>query len=306
MRIAVVGTGAMGSIYAALLADAGHEVWAVDRWTDHVDAIAATGLRVEGASGDRTVRLPATTDLDDAGPCDLYIVSTKADGVGTAAAAIAPHLDDEAVVLTIQNGLGAFERIAEHLPADRIVLGVAQGFGAAVVAPGHVHHPGMRLIRLGEPAGGPSERVDRLVRVWTEAGFDVAAFDDIQQLIWEKFVCNVGLSGPCTTTGLTVGEMLDEPSYWGISEACATEAYEVGVASGVTFGFDDPAAYLRDFAEGLRPAKPSMLQDHEAGRRSEIDAINGQVCDRGRDVGVATPMNDVVAAIVRARETHFG
>ena len=288
MKIAVVGTGAMGSIYAALLADAGHEVWGrrpLDRTRQRDQA--AVGLRVEGASGDRTVWLPSTTELDDVGPCDLYIVATKAEGVGSAAEAIAPHLGDDATVLTIQNGLGAFERIAEHLPADRIVLGVAQGFGAAVVAPGHVHHPGMRLIRLGEPTGGSSERVDQLVHVWTDAGFDVAAFDDIQQLIWEKFVCNVGLSGPCTTTGLTVGEMLDTPACWAISAACATEAYEVGVASGVTFGFDDPAAYLRDFAEGLRPAKPSMLQDHEAGRRSEIDAINGQVCDRGRDVGVA-------------------
>ncbi len=305
MKIAVVGTGAMGSIYAGLLADAGHEVWAIDRWVEHVDAIQTGGLRVEGASGDRTVAMPAATDVAEAGECDLYIVATKADGVGSAAQAIAPLLGETSFVLTIQNGLGAFERIAEHLPEGRIVLGVAQGFGAAMVGPGHVHHPGMKLIRIGEPAGGASDRVDALVQLWSGAGFEVAGFDDIQQLIWEKFVCNVGLSGPCTVTGLTVGEMMDTPEYWAISQGCAAEAFEVGTAAGVHFSFGDPLSYLWEFAGGLRPAKPSMLQDHEAHRRSEIDAINGQVSERGRALGIATPNNDLVSAIVRARETKF-
>ena len=305
MKIAVVGTGAMGSIYAGLLADAGNEVCAVDTWQEHVEAIRTTGLRVEGASGERTVMIPATTDVAEAGECDLYIVATKADGVGSAAQAIAPLLGEDSYVLTIQNGLGAFERIADHLPAERIVLGVAQGFGAAMVGPGHVHHPGMKLIRIGEPAGGSSARVDALVELWTAAGFEVAGFDDIQQLIWEKFVCNVGLSGPCTVTGLTVGEMMDTPEYWAISQGCAAEAYAVGKAAGVHFSFDDPLRYLWDFAGGLRPAKPSMLQDHEARRRSEIDAINGQVSERGAALGITTPNNDLVSAIVRARETSF-
>ena len=103
MKIAVVGTGAMGSIYAGLLADAGNEVCAVDTWQEHVEAIRTTGLRVEGASGERTVMIPATTDVAEAGECDLYIVATKADGVGSAAQAIAPLLGEDSYVLTIQN-----------------------------------------------------------------------------------------------------------------------------------------------------------------------------------------------------------
>ena len=88
MKIAVVGAGAMGSVYAGLLADAGNEVWAIDVWQDHVDAINEHGLRVEGASGDRTVRLNATTAASDAGECDLVIIATKADGVGAAAQSV--------------------------------------------------------------------------------------------------------------------------------------------------------------------------------------------------------------------------
>ena len=109
MKIAVVGAGAMGSVYAGLLAAAGNEVWAIDTWKEHIDAIRAGGLRVEGASGDRTVRLDATTNASEPGPCDLVIIATKADGVASAAASIGPLLHADTLVLTIQNGLGAAE-----------------------------------------------------------------------------------------------------------------------------------------------------------------------------------------------------
>ena len=129
MKIAIVGTGAMGSIYAGLFAEAGHEVWAVDTWADHVAAINKHGLRVAGASGDRCVQsIRATSTIGDVGNCDLCLIATKASGVAAAAAAAAPVIGAKALVLTIQNGLGAGERIAQHIPADRVLLGVADGF----------------------------------------------------------------------------------------------------------------------------------------------------------------------------------
>ena len=136
MKIAVVGTGAMGSVYAGLLADAGNEVWAIDTWTDHLDAIARDGLRVEGASGDRTVRsIKPVRDVAEAGECDLYIIATKASGVGPAAEAIAPVMGPDSLVLTIQNGLGSGERIAQFMPTQNVLLGVADGFGASMKGP---------------------------------------------------------------------------------------------------------------------------------------------------------------------------
>ena len=115
MKIAIIGAGAMGSVYAGLLADRGNEVWAVDVWQAHIDAINANGLRVEGASGDRTVRVKATSNTADVGACDLIVIATKADGVGAAAASLQPLLHDDSVILTIQNGLGAAERISQFL-----------------------------------------------------------------------------------------------------------------------------------------------------------------------------------------------
>ncbi|MBJ7333633.1 MAG: NAD(P)-binding domain-containing protein, partial [Thermoleophilia bacterium] len=115
MKIAVVGTGAMGSVYAALLADAGNEVWAIDSWADHIAAIQANGLRLEGASGDRTVRIQATTDPRDVGECELVIVATKAFDIEAAAESIRPLVGETTVVLPIQNGLGSPDRIAAIL-----------------------------------------------------------------------------------------------------------------------------------------------------------------------------------------------
>ena len=302
MKIAVVGAGAMGSVYAGLLACAGNEVWAIDTWREHVDAIRTKGLRVEGASGDRTVRVDATTDTSEPGPCDLVIIATKADGVASAAASIGPLLRSDSLVLTIQNGLGAAERICRHLPPDNVLLGVAGGFGASMRAPGHAHHNGMELVRLGELDGGITERLERVGRVWRDAGFNVKCFDDINQLVWEKFVCNVTYSGSCTIFECTIAEVQGNEHAWQVASGCAAEAHAAGVAKGVHFSFDDPIAHVREFGRKIPNSRPSMLQDYLAGRPSEIDAINGMVPVAAREVGTAAPYNEVVTAIVKAKE----
>ncbi len=307
MKIAVVGVGAMGSVYAALLAEAGNEVWAIDIWQDHLNAIATTGLRVEGASGDRTVQgIHAARDVAEAGACDLYILATKASGVGPAARAIAPSMRPDSLVLTIQNGLGAGERIAEHMPTDNVLLGVAEGFGASMKGPGHAHHNAMKLIRIGEMSGGMTDRLGRVETVWRDAGFDVKAFPDVNQLIWEKFVCNVTFSAPCTVFGATIGELMADPEAWAIAQGCGLEAHAVGLAEGINFTFEDAAAYVEAFGARMPHARPSLYLDHLAGRKSEIDAINGMVPVVGARHGIATPLNQSLSAIVRFKEGQFG
>lgn len=306
-RIAIIGTGAMGSIYAGLMASAGHEVWAVDVWQAHVTAIATQGLRVEGASGDRLVRgIRAVTDASQVGACDLIVIATKAAGVGAAAASIRPLIGADTIVMTIQNGLGSGERIRGFLPDVPVVLGVAQGFGASMKGPGHAHHHGMSLIRIGELGGGLTPRLERVAEIWRSSGFETRAFADIHQLIWEKFVCNVTLSAPCTVFDRTAAQMMADPDCWRLCLACAGEAHAAGRARGVVFSFDDPVAYVTEFARKLGDARPSMLLDHHARRRSEIDAINGMVPVVAAEVGLAAPYNDALSIIVRTREQAFG
>ena len=305
MKIGIVGAGAMGCVYAALMADAGNEVWAIDTWQAHVDAIAAKGLRLEGASGDRTVALGATTDPANVGPCDLVIVATKAPQVKVAAAGARALLGPETPVLTIQNGLGSAAKVARIMGEERVIVGVVGGFGASIVAPGHAHHNGMELVRLGEAHGAVTPRLERVATLWRDSGFRVKCFDDIDQLVWEKLICNVCYSGTATLTGLTVGEIMADADAWPIASGCATEAYRVARAKGIRLDFDDPVAYVHDFGAKIPGARPSMLLDHLAGRPSEIDAINGAIPPEALALGLEAPYNTLVSALVRAKETGF-
>jgi 2-dehydropantoate 2-reductase len=305
MKIAVIGAGAMGSVYAGLFASAGHEIWAIDVWAEHVEAIQRKGLRVEGASGDRTVPMNASTNAADAGPCDLVIIATKANGVASAAQSLIPLLHDDTLIVTIQNGLGAAERIRAHHDAGNILLGVAGGFGAIMKGPGHAFHNGMQLIRLGELGGGLTARVEKVAELWRGAGFNARAYADVEQLIWEKFLCNVTFSGPCTLTHASVGELMQHPQAWDVALRCGLEAYQAGLAKGIHFSFHDAAEYIHAFGTTMPEARPSMLQDHEAGRRSEVDAINGMVPVVAAEVCTSASTNEMVTALIKLRERDF-
>jgi 2-dehydropantoate 2-reductase len=306
VKIAIVGTGAMGSVYAGLLGKSGHEVWAIDIWQAHIDEIARSGLSVSGASGSYVVdglnvgRTPA-----DAGPCDVWVIATKAQQVEEVAAGIAPLLRADDVVMAFQNGLGSGERVARHIPEDHILIGIAEGFGSSIPRAGYVNHEGMRLIRIGEMQGGLTDRVLRIEQVWGAAGFNVKAFEDVTLMIWEKFLCNVTLSAPTAAFDVTVGQLMDNPELWKVALGCTREAYRVAMAQGVAFSFDDPIKYVTEFSATIPNASPSMRLDHLAGRPSEVDVINGQVVELSRELGFEAPYNETLCAILRRRESEF-
>ncbi|MFV0295940.1 MAG: ketopantoate reductase family protein [Hyphomicrobiaceae bacterium] len=307
MKIAIIGVGAMGSVYAGLLADqGGHDVWAVDKWREHVDAMNQKGLRVEGASGDRTVKLHATSNPADVKDADLVIIATKDDGVEGAAQAALQMAKPDAPILTIQNGLGSADKVASIIGSNRILMGVVGGFGASMRGPGHAHHNGMEFLRLGEMDGGMTSRLETVKKAWEAGGFKVLAFDDIHKMVWEKLICNCTYSGPCALTGLRVGEVQANPSAWSIAAACANEAFLVANARGIKLDFTDPVAYVKAFGQKIPNARPSMLLDHMAGRPAEVDNINGAIPREGAKVGVATPVNSVVVALLKAKEAGFG
>jgi 2-dehydropantoate 2-reductase len=306
MKIAILGVGAMGSVYAALLADKGrHDVWCIDVWQEHVDAIRSRGLKVEGASGDRTVKVNATTSAADVKDADLVIIATKADGVEQAARSALAIAKKDAPILTIQNGLGSADKVAEIVGSKQVLIGVVGGFGASMRGPGHAHHNGMEFVRIGEMDGGMTPRLEQVAETWRSGGFKVLTFDDIHKMIWEKLICNATYSGPCAVTGLTVGQVQATPSAWQVSSACASEAFTVARKKGIKLDFTDPVAYVKAFGEKIPNSRPSMLLDHLARRPAEVDNINGAIVREGKKVGVPTPVNDIVVAILRAKEAGF-
>lgn len=306
-KIAIIGAGAMGSVYAGLMQDAGHEVHGVCKWADHVEAVNAKGLRVTGASGDRTVRLSSMSqNVDgDLGHMDLVILATKSFDVEEAAASARPLIGPDTIVQTIQNGLGAPERVAKILDPDRLVVGVVGGFGASVPEPGVAHHNGMEMIRFGAFGSLSQVELERSAEVWTSSGFTVKLFEDVQQMVWEKFIMNVAFSGTTCATGMTIGQVMNNETSWAVARKCSEEAIAVAKARGVRLDVGDPIEHVRKLGSKIPDARPSMLLDATLKRRCEVDAINGAVVEEGRRLGVATPVNETVANLIRARELTY-
>ncbi|MEZ0381753.1 MULTISPECIES: ketopantoate reductase family protein [Mycobacteriaceae] len=304
MKVAVIGCGAMGSIYAGRLAAAGNDVLALDRSPAHVEAINRDGLRISGPQSDQVVAMRAVT-VAPAEPMDLVVLAVKAADVAAGAAQALPLLGEDTPVLTIQNGLGSADTVADIVGAERVAVGIASGFGASRPAPGHVHHNAMRAVRFGAFAALPFAAVEETARVWTDAGFDAAAVADIAAMQWEKLICNVAYSAPCALTGMTVGQVMDDADMGPVSRAAATEAWAVARAAGIDIAVADPVAHVRDFGAQLPDAKPSALLDHLARRVSEIDVINGAVVRRAAPAGQQAPVNATLTALVKAVERQW-
>jgi 2-dehydropantoate 2-reductase len=294
----------MGSVYAGRLGAAGNDVLAVDRWQAHVDAINSKGLRLEGPWGDRSMPVRAVA-VAPPEPVDLVILAVKASDVASAAAQALPLIGGDTLVLTIQNGIGSAETAAQFVGGERLAVGIASAFGASLKGPGHAHHNAMQALYFGAYGVLPFERVEALAAVWRAAGFDATAVRDIAAMQWEKLICNAAYSAPCALTGLTVGEVMDDDAMGVVSRAAASEAWAVARALGVAISVSDPVAHARAFGARVAKAKPSALQDHEAGRASEIDIINGAVVRFGTRVGVGTPVNDTLVRLVKVKERQW-
>lgn len=304
MKIAVIGCGAMGSIYAAKLAAVGNDVLAIDRGADHIGRIARDGLRITGPGDEQVVALRAATSAPPE-VMDLVVLAVKAADAESAARQSLPMLGEATAVLTIQNGLGSAERVSDVVGEQRVAVGIASGFGAARPAPGQVRYNAMRAMRFGAYSSLPYRAVESIAQAFSAAGFDAAAVTDIAAMQWEKLICNVAYSAPCALTGLTVGQVRDDPDVGPVSRAAATEAWNVAQASGIAVTVTDPVAHVRAFGAQVPAAKPSALLDHEAHRVSEIDVINGAVVRQAERVGVPVPVNTTLTALVRFIERQW-
>jgi 2-dehydropantoate 2-reductase len=302
MKIAILGAGAMGSVYGALLARAGNEVWLIDRRADHMQAVRRDGLRVTGATGDWRAHPRATTDPDEVGACDLVVVATKGADLADALKSLPRIRGEDGAVLSIQNGLGAEQQLARAAPLERAYVGIAGGFGASIPSPGHVHHNGLELVSVASLAqdGLPGARA--IADLWAEAGFRAKADPDVKHMIWSKLICNAAFSAVCCVTGLRIGEVLNEPDGFNLAAKCAGEATEVARALGIRFEFSDHVDYIRRFGERIPEAKPSLLLDRLEGKRGEIDFINGAVAREAEKLALPAPNNSALTELVRTME----
>jgi len=304
VRVCVVGCGAVGSLFAANLAQLDDvDVWAYDLSQPHVDAINANGLRLVGA-GEVVARITATSDASTLPQCDFGIVATKAMHTEGAIAATA-HAFADGAVATVQNGVGNEEVVAQHVV--RVIRGTTFPAGK-ILEPGVVQWDVRGDTTLGpyEPSPARADEIERLADACTRGGMPTAAVADARPAQWRKVIFNAATNPVGALTGLTHGRVCERPDLRALVSALVDEGKAVAAAQGIALDADPEE--LIDHAARPEVAydhKASMLQDIEARRVTEIDFLNGGIGRFGRELGVATPLNDAITQLVKALEDSW-
>ena len=304
MRVCIVGCGAVGSLFAANLAQLDDvEVWAYDVSQPHVDAINANGLRLVGA-GEVVSRPTATTDAGALPPCDFGIVATKAMHTEGAIAATA-HAFADGAVATVQNGVGNEEVVGKHVA--RVIRGTTFPAGK-ILEPGVVQWDVKGDTTLGpfEPLPASLDAIARLADACTRGGMPTAAVADARPAQWRKVIFNAATNPVGALTGLTHGRICERPDLRAIVTALVDEGKAVADAQGIVLDADPEE--LIDHAAKPEVAyghKASMLQDVEARRQTEIDFLNGGIGRFGRELGVPTPLNDAITCLIKGLEASW-
>jgi 2-dehydropantoate 2-reductase len=304
MRICVVGCGAVGSLFAANLAQLEDvEVWAYDLATEHVDAINRDGLRLSGAS-EVVGRLRATSDASELPNCNFAVVATKAMHTEAAIAATA-HAFADGCVATVQNGIGNEEVLAGHV--RRVIRGTTFPAGK-LLAPGHVQWDVKGDTTLGpfEPSPAPIEEVERLADACTRAGMPTQAVADARGPQWRKVIFNAATNPVGALTRLTHGRVCERPELRRVVSALVDEGKAVAAAQRIELDADPED--LIDHAAKPEVAydhKASMLQDVEARRQTEVDYLNGGIVRFAQEHGVPAPLNAAIWALVKGLEASW-
>ena len=295
MKVAVMGAGAVGCYYGAMLARAGHAVVLIGR-PSHVEAVRANGLRLETKTFDEQVRLDASTEASAVQGADLVLFCVKSTDTESAAAQIQPHLAPDALVLTLQNGVDNDERVRAALPSHDVAAAVVY-VATEMAGPGHVKHHGR-----GELVIAPSRRSDEVAQALIAAGVPTQISDNVRGALWAKLVLNCAYNALSAVSQLPYGVLVQGTGVTDVIRDVVAECLAVAKAEGVVIPGDTDAA-LRGIAQSMPSQYSSTAQDLARGKRSEIDHLNGLVVRRGEALGVPTPANRVLFVMVKLLES---
>jgi len=296
MRIAVIGAGAMGSVFGARLLAPGADVILFDLNEEHIQAIRRRGLALGDAAGERLVTIAATDRIAEVADADLALVLVDSNATADVAPLLPNLLAKSGVALTLQNGIGNVEALAAVLGAERVIAGSTFN-SAAFIAPGHVRHTNVGPTVIGMPDGSLTDRVRALAAQLSAAGFPTVASDNAMGHLWSKFVLNCAINPVCALTGLRPGEIARHPPTAQLLERLLDEVLAVAAAKGIRLPEADPRSQVLDHAFE-RYNRPSMLQHVEGGRRTEIEALNGALVREADTLRISVPYNKAIWAAV--------
>jgi 2-dehydropantoate 2-reductase len=304
MKIAVLGAGAMGSIFGGQLSQR-HDVRLIDIWQEHVDAINAAGLHITGNDQTYHFHPRAVTNAQSIGPVDLVIVFVKS---GDTAAALSHNRElfgPRTMALTLQNGWGNAEVIGEYVSEENLCLGTTAQ-GGYVLGPGKIYHAGHGQTFVGVRSGSP-ERARQIADILTESGFETVVTDNVIAMIWRKLLINAAINPLTALLGVRNGYLTECVATQELMEHIIGEAVAVANVAGLEL---DAAAMIEEVKKVARLTatnRSSMLQDITKKRPTEIERINGAIVARGEAAGIAAPYNKTLLQLIKALEgTYLG
>jgi len=303
MKTVIIGAGAMGSLFGGLLSLSGEEVWLVDIWKEHIDAIRSKGLVIEEKGKIQTISTNASSDITSIGKADLILYFVKTYHTEKAVSDSLVLEKEDTVFLTLQNGLGNEETICRQVDRKKVILGVT-GQGATLLGPGHIRHAGWGKTYVGELDGRSTERSDRISHMFLKAGIETEVSSRIHDLVWEKLFINVGINALAALLGLKNGQLLDYPETMKLMEALVSEAVEVANRKGMWIEVN-PIDRVRGVIEATRENRCSMGQDLDYRRRTEIGAINGAIVREADHLGISVPYNRMITDLIKVIEKTF-
>lgn len=307
MKIAILGAGAMGSLYASYLTGK-YDVTLVDSYRPQVEKINADGLiKVENGRPEEKFPAKAVLSGTDIGAQDLVIVFVKSIDTYAAMKGNQALLGPETIVMTLQNGAGNNRDIAGFVPQKRIIVGtsshnsVSQGLGK-------FFHSGCGPTNIGPdlPCGESMRSVEKAAEILSGCGLEVHILEDIQKVLWQKLFVNCGVNALTTLMQCKIGEILENPYLWELSRKIVYESVLVAEADGTYFDRREMAEAVRNVCREDAAGYASMYQDRQNRRRTEIDRINGMVVKLGREYGVDTPYNRMLVEEIHAAERMYG
>lgn len=306
MKIAIIGSGAMGSLYGGILAENGHEVYFIDVFKEHVEAINENGLCIVKDGKERFIKNgKAVVDSSSIGVVDLAIVFVKSTITDLAIEGNRSVLGEDTIVLTLQNGLGNIEKINKVVDKSQIIVGTSAN-GASFIEPGKIKHSGHGGTVLGEISGGKTGRIEEIHKIMDldELG-NAELSGNVMSLIWEKLIVNCGINPLTALTNLKNGELLENKESKEILDGIVSEAIDVAKESKIKLSFND-STHCENVCKATSENQSSMLSDVLHNRKTEIMNINGAIVRIGKEMGIETPYNKIMTNLILLKEKSYG
>ncbi len=305
MRIAIVGAGALGSLFGGLLARSGHEVWLYNcSFIRHIEAIRASGLTLEMDEGEQKISLPAVRDVEEIpGSMELVGIFVKAYDTERALLDARPLMGEQSWVLSLQNGLGLEDIIRKHVPEEQILRGVT-ACGATLLEPGRVRWAGRGatyLGPLGEVAAADKQRIHKIIEAFNEAGIEAHYEANPVQRTWEKLLVNAAINPLTALFDVPNGALVEDPKLRAILHDVIHEALPLVAAQGIDLSLEEAIRRVEGVCRATAKNLSSMLQDVRRGKRTEIDFLNGALVREGKRLSIPTPLNRLLTELILRR-----